>query len=277
MKLGILFVAAQGDMPDRSANHTDPEDPSIAFQAYMNATSPGRQRDVHRFIVAFAGTVPLHPFFPRLGTEPSKPGRHRCSIPAIRTGHVTKLVLVCSDSPDASSLSFPFPSGTHSSSSSRLVDLPQAGRHISHTVFSVAQLEGAPKELEASIPSELRGPERTRTATALEAPRLDARRDQERPWFPGLFLQLSHQPSRLHTPHQPTTRPADHNGLPADSLDRWTLSPHTWDHGLHPNLDAFPVASLRLGIPQSGAAPFLFRVARLPSGYQSYLRQWVPM
>ena len=40
------------DTPDRFPNHTEPEDPSTVFQAYMNDTSLERQRGMHRFIVA---------------------------------------------------------------------------------------------------------------------------------------------------------------------------------------------------------------------------------
>ena len=62
----------------QDASHTDPE---TALQAHMNATSTERQRNTHRFFVAFSRTAgSAHPSL--LSRPSSRPGRHRCPIPA---------------------------------------------------------------------------------------------------------------------------------------------------------------------------------------------------
>ena len=58
VKSGIpLLPEDQGDMPDRSPNHTEPQDPSFALQANRKATSPERQRDTRGSVAAFTQTV----------------------------------------------------------------------------------------------------------------------------------------------------------------------------------------------------------------------------
>ena len=59
-------------MPSRFPNRTEPEVPSIAFQANMIATSLECQRDLRRYVVAFARTAATA--HPSLVSGPSPPG-----------------------------------------------------------------------------------------------------------------------------------------------------------------------------------------------------------
>ena len=132
----------------------------------------------------------------------------------------------------------------------------------------------------AAVHSDLRGTERARTATAHEVPRLDARRDSvsdhDRPMASGIPLGPLAGPARLHTPHQPSTRPMPDEAVAGFSQtqrtpshlnlslshDSWTAghsksTHHPWDCCPLPNPDAQSTVQENVtpGYPESATLP----------------------
>ena len=154
-----------------SPNSTSTEDLSLAFQAFMDATCPDRQRDARRFIEAFTQTVVA-------AHHPSSSDRTHLTWPPSRLDSCLPLGTLRITRPrplrvSSTQRSFPSPQD-HTSH----VDRSQTGRHLTHAVSGAAQLEGASSSRSLlAIHSRLRGRGRARTATAHETTRLDARRD----------------------------------------------------------------------------------------------------
>ena len=74
-------------VPSRTESETQP----MTARAYLDATRPERQSNLHHFVASF--TPPLL----RLGTEPSCFGRHQAPILPAHAGLATVFALVCSD------------------------------------------------------------------------------------------------------------------------------------------------------------------------------------
>ena len=119
-----LTLESRGDMPDRFPNHTQPEDPSAAFQALH------RHRGMHRFIVAFTRRVAS-----------------------------ARLSLVSRPSPPdfLPSASLPFPSGTHHCSSASSISHKSNGTHVKPSSQPLSWTE-TPGQVEAPGPRGLPRP-----------------------------------------------------------------------------------------------------------------------